>query len=286
MNMKIKHIMSILSVAIIGLECLFLMGCGPGQSVRPQFIDDKVTRVNMAKVIESSKKFKGYTESPVITLLEKVVYRLEPANRLTLEVHQVTQVIKDGENGPGKSFIYFRDGYERVTKVEAYTITPDKKRVDATDIVTSTPFYNSMMKLELYQDIKVMTISMPRVSRGSILSVRYQMELEYPDLKDVVEGEFYLANRYPILWQKGIIIVPKGRKVRFAGIKTKMKPKKLSVNEMDYYVVEKKRARVIHREPFQPPFQELSPKLAFTTLKSWDELGQRLYGLMSKSFNV
>ncbi|MDH5681939.1 MAG: DUF3857 domain-containing protein, partial [Spirochaetota bacterium] len=262
-------------------SALFLIACGTGRNISPQFIDDPVSRVDMNKVMLKGWKFNGYTESPVITVLEKVVYRLEKDNRLTLEVHQVSKVMKDGQKGPGKSFIYFRDGYERVSKVEAYTITPDKKRVEATNIVTSRPFYNHMMKLDLYQDIKVMTITMPRVRKGSLLSVRYQMELEYPDLKGVVEGEFYLANRYPILTQKGVIIVPKGKKLRFTGIKTKLKPRKVSRGDMDYYVVEKENVRVVHSEPFQPAFQELSPRLAFTTLKDWGDMSKRVYALLS-----
>ncbi len=265
---------------IIFIVINLFLSCSGSNAVVEEFFDDPITQVDMSELLSRAHRIHSSGEKEMIIVLEKVIYRLKPNGRVILQVHQVTKILKDQKGGLGKSFIYFRSGYEQITKIEAYTLTKDNKRIDATEITTSTPFYNQFIRLDLYKDIKVKTISLPRVEKGSILNLRYQLVIEHSDLSGIIEGEFFLANRFPILKQKGVIIVPKGKKIWFKGIKTSLKPKKMTRKQEDYYVIEKDNSPVIKEEPFQPPFQEIVPKIIFSSLKNWKELNTKLYRTM------
>ncbi len=275
----------IMKTGIIVLISLFL-SCSGNKAVVEEFFDDPITQVDMGSLLSKARRIHDSGDKGMVIVLEKVVYRLKPNGRVILQVHQITKVLRDQKGGLGKSFIYFRSGYEEITKIEAYTLTKENKRIDATEIITSTPFYNQFIRLDLYKDIKVKTISLPHVEKGSILNLRYQLVIEHSDLNGIIEGEFFLANRFPILKQKGVIIVPKGKKVWFKGIRTSLKPKKITSKQEDYYIIEQDNSPVINDEPFQPPFQEIVPKIIFSSVKSWKELNNRLYRSLVSGIHI
>ncbi|MDH4129776.1 MAG: DUF3857 domain-containing protein [Spirochaetota bacterium] len=274
--MKIKKILIISLIILISQ-------CNGKNHLIPEFIDDPITRVDTNYLINKSQNIESYSNYQFLILLEKVIYRLEPKGKVIIQVHQITKVLSNEKGGLGKSFIYFRAGYEEVTRIEAYTLTRDMKRIDATEIFTATPFYNDFVRLDLYRDIKVKTISFPSVEKGSILNLRYQMEIDYPEMGGIVEGEFYLANRFPILKQKGVIIIPKGKKLKFKFIKTSVRPQKISTKDTDYYIIEQNNSHIITDEPFQPPFQNIIPKIIFSSLKNWSELNSKLFPIIDIS---
>ncbi len=269
------------SVFILILIILSLNACTTSKDVSQQFIDDPITRVDEEKLLNKAKTIDEYYDYPMIILLEKIIYRLKPNGQMILEVHQITKMLKDHKGALGNSFIYFREGYENISKVEAYTITKDNQKIDATEITTRSPFNNHRVKLKLYKDIKVKSIALPKVEKGSILYLRYQMEMIYSDINGLMEGEFYLANRYPILKQKGVIIVPKGKPIYFKKHNTNITPTKHSTRTEDFYVIKKNKSPIIQNEPFQPSFQEISPKITFTTFNNWNELNKKIYPILS-----
>ncbi len=258
---------------------LVFTSCISKKAYKPEFIDDPITRVNIKELFSRADKINS--SGDFLVLLKKTVYRLSLRNKLSIETHQVIKVLTDRKDGIGNSFIYFKNAYERISKIEAYTITKDNKKIKAKKVYTSAPFHNSYYNLGLYKNIRVKVISFSNIEKGSILNLRYILEVDHSDFGSFVEGVFYFNNPNHILRQKLVIILPKGKRIWFKSIKTAIRPRKFVSDKMDYYVLVRDNIKVISHKPFQISYKEVSPRLIFSTTHTWDELNTKLYSIIS-----
>ncbi len=268
-------------ILFVLLITIVLLQCGGGRHTIPRFMDDSITRVDVNALYKKAQNINFYGNANLLLLLEKVVYKLDNKNRITLQVHQISKVLDEKIGKISKSFIQYHNGHERIAKIEAFTLSPDQKTKVKANISTKSPFYNPTIRLELYKNLRVKEVSFKQVQKGSILNLRYQMEINYSEINGIVEGGFYLNNRFPILKLKGVIILPKGKEIKFKQVHTGKSPKKITQDDFDYYVIEQNNSPILKNEAFQPPFQEICPKIVFSTLKSWSELNSKLYPLMA-----
>lgn len=281
MNLIIKNPKTIINLLLISLLICILYSCVSTTQTAPDFYDDPLSEINTAKLIEKSKNYSD-ENSDFVILLEKVVYRVTPKNRVIYEIHQITKILKEeSAKQLSNKIIWYNSTSEFISKVDAYTIDPKGNKINATVSPPISPFYNSQNQLDLYQDIKVQIVKFDALHKGSIVNIRYQVEVDYSDIQGLVEGIFYLANRIPILKQKGIIILPKDKPIQFKQINTELKPKKITKDDLDYYIIEHDNADIITSEIYQPTFHELAPKIMFTTFQSWKELNDKLLPTLS-----
>jgi transglutaminase-like putative cysteine protease len=113
-------------------------------------------------------------ESPIVLLHEHDAYHIEADGRFTDEVEVVKQVkTAEGVQESGQSQLVYSDSMQSIKVLEAYTETPDGKKipVDKNKILTQESVVSA--QAPMFSDLKIKVIVFPQVEVGSILHYRY-----------------------------------------------------------------------------------------------------------------
>lgn len=278
---------------------------------KPSFFEDSITRVDVPALLRKAPSLslserEGWDRR---ILLEKVLYRLESNGTSTIQVHQIIEVLEESESLKYYSFSH-REGFEWVRYLEAYRMSPAKKKILA-EIKTFSPFDNESVRLPLYKELRRKEIQFDSVEKGSILHIRYEIRKENPIEDGIIEGNIYLTSSYPVLKQKIVILVPEDIPLNFR-VSGTTKPleqwvQKIKKGKWQYYIVERDNLPVFSSvsgfdsstglssglsselstdSSFDPSivsdvsefgsFRQF-PQIRFSSFSSWKEISERLH---------
>lgn len=173
---------------------------------------------------------------------------------------------KRGRDGEAEIKIPYNSATETIRIVRARTIKPDGTIINVRpeDIRDSRP--------SDYDDVAVKAFSMPAVDDDSIIDYEYETVEKEPQMAGNFWSQWYFQGGFdPVLFTKLTVTLPKTLKLNQTLMNTAVKP--IIVNAPDgktvSYTWEDKNVAPLELEPMMPSPEKVLPRLAITTVPSW-----------------
>lgn len=117
-------------------------------------------------------------------------------------------------------------------------------------------------------------IALPSLSIGSIIESEFEIKKKKPVMKNKYFGEEIFMPYYPFLKKNYTLKVPKDKNFKIIA-KGKIKKILQSSEEKDYlvYKIQMENEKKYKFETGMPCLTELAPKIIYTNITSWDEIG-------------
>lgn len=132
-------------------------------------------------------------EAPVVVVRAYDVYRIESDGRFTDTVDVVKQVkTEKGIKGSAQKQIVYSDSLQAIDVLEAYTETPDGKKIPVAKEKILTQESTVSASAPMFSDYKIRVIVFPQVEVGSKLHYRYVRTQKTP----LFPGQFSTIEQY------------------------------------------------------------------------------------------
>ncbi len=184
---------------------------------------------------------------------------------------------KRGIQDFGEIVIPFSTEHQKLKILYAYTITPDGKILKPGKRAINTVYPPFVSEAPIYSDLKYRTISMPGVRVGSVIKYAYVLKTVKPYMKNQFWETNYLQDEYPIKEASFKALIPEGKYFKY---------KTYNMSEKESEPLERRVGKFVElswmvkdvppivKEPNMPPMEEVSKRVAITSLKSWQEVAK------------
>ncbi len=167
--------------------------------------------------------------------------------------------------------IYFEEGRNRVRILFGRSINVNGETVwmSTSDIKIFEP----PLEGEFFESGKYVSITLPRVSIGSIVEFAYIDSLYNPEIPEFFFSSFYFQDKLPLMWSRYELYIPLDKELlyktyNFSLIKPDFNSK--ITNDRKVFIWEAKDVPPVVDEYLMPPYEDLVPKIKATTVKSWN----------------
>lgn len=153
------------------------------------------------------KKFPG---ADVVVLNSNLNYKIKVQDgKPVVESKDLQQLLFLSSNAPAYMgrYSFSHSSFHKVLEYEAYTETPDNKKIKVTDFKTADNQRSSVF----YDDVKETQFDFPGISTGSIGTLRTTVSHEDPHLL----SPFYFSRRIPVVNSELTISFPKDMKIKY-----------------------------------------------------------------------
>jgi Domain of Unknown Function with PDB structure (DUF3857)/Transglutaminase-like superfamily len=228
---------------------------------------------------------KKYEDEPYIGLLSEKTVRVNKDFSTVTNIHVVKKIQKEGAKSLGEIPIYYDKSCEEVVDIEAYTITPDGKKLRYEKIQDLSNSGDS----SVYGDERVKMITMPGVVVGSIIDLKATTKRNKPIIENNFSDDFYFSSGYPIKEARYAVTAPKDMHLNFDMLNEPVGSKKpetdIRGNEITYTWTTQDNDKV-EDEEYMPSYEEVYKCLSVTTLKDWRQLADWNWPLFKKNLQV
>jgi|GEM_PF-2667076 len=185
-------------------------------------------------------------------------------------------------NHLGDDFIIYNPKYQKLEIIKSET-----KMNDGTIVKTPENGYNEFLpqcaaNAPSYNQLRQMAVTHTGLDIGSIINFKYSLHTQN-DFFPSLMGEEIFATYYPVKKMKVIITVPADKKLNYDLKNCTKKPKIKSEKNTKTFTWNFKNIPVVVKENDQSELGEFSPRLIFSTVNSWEKLGEYVNSLVENS---
>ena len=242
---------------------------------------------DLKEILKNAPSAADYPKADAVVLLNKFSYLAEKNGTLRFTVHQVIKILTpQGAVKYGQISIPFNRRYQNIGVNIAKTYLPDGTVLEPPDDAFNDITPPGYAEMGLFSDVMWKVITMPGVRPGAV--IEYQATVE--DIRGREAGgqvwfwggmEF--GSTDPILRSKYELRVPRGREFKWKTYNCELRPRIVEDGDYLVYIWEYGEAPAVEEEIGMPPLQELVPRLAFSSVGSWEEVAGWFWGMFSES---
>jgi hypothetical protein len=228
---------------------------------------------------EWEQKYKN--EPYIIMLLEETV-TIHQDYSTTTRRHAIKKVQKESAKSIGEIALLYDKDKEEITAIDAYTITPDGKKLQYEKIQDlSTSGENSV-----YSDARKKVITMPGVVVGSIIDAEVTIKRHKPVIEHNFFDSFHFSGSNPIKDARYSITAPKDTLLNIKVLNASIDPKVESNDDKVTYTWIIHNSDKVEREEYMPSPEEVYKFIHISTLKDWKQLSDWAGDLFKKNMIV
>ena len=235
-----------------------------------------VTQVPAQTLLKTAPTAADYPQAKAIYMLDGSVVTMNADGVVSYVIHQTMRLFThEGVKKYGEVQVPYDTDLQTLHLDYARTITPDGKVVvpEKSAIHEVTP--PALEGAPMYSSVKLYTISMPALEPGAIIDYQVTLtnkepagEHETPNLSEI----WTFAGELPVQTSSFIVTVPKTVHMRWQATGITVTPTVQTGSNTITYTFLKHNISAIGYEPYMPDIIALSPKLVFSTYKSWDQI--------------
>lgn len=226
-------------------------------------------------IIKNAPSERDYPDAGALILLDRTTLRVDKDKNTLKERYLVIKILKDRgreEYGDIKQK-YDKESCKIETLIARTHLStgeirkPEKKAisdVSAPEVWRASAYTRAMLRV----------VSFPAVDKGSVIEYRYRMVPLKKRKGQEFFGEIKFGTREPVIKKEVIIIIPKGIELKYKLLRSDTKPEIIQTPDSTIYKWTIKDIPMIVRESDMPPFSEVSPRLVYSTFKSWEDVGR------------
>ena len=262
LNFTFKQIAFIASVLII----FFTTSCSSNTfSVRGGIYSE------ISDILQSMPAAESFPDADILYLLNEEIHEVFTDGNSTKTVHNIFMVVSESGKDYANQEISYDSRKEKIKILYARTINADGKSIHlkGNAINTVTP-YSSFPS---YSDYKELTFSMPGVTIGSVIDIKYVMEMK-SEIQGEFDGFFFFQRCNPVLISRYMIIAPEKMNVKYRMFNpledAPLSPDILLKSGKIAYLWEYKDIPQIFPEDNMPPFEGVAFNILVTSIDSWE----------------
>lgn len=226
-------------------------------------------------IIRDAPSEKDYPDAGALILLDRTTLRVDRDKNTTKERYLIIKILKDRgreEYGDIKQK-YDKESYKIETLI-ARTHLPTGEIREPEEKAISDVSAPQVWRASAYTRAMLRVVSFPAVDRGAVIEYRYRMVPIKKRKGQEFFGEIEFGTGEPILRKEVIIIIPKGIELKYKLLRSDAKPLIIQTRDSIIYKWTITDIPMIVRESDMPPFSEVSPRLVYSTFKSWEDVGR------------
>ena len=235
-----------------------------------------------AKTVSFEEKHKDKSS---LFLLYNIDVKVNEDWSYITKIHKIIKILKEEAKSLGEITIYYERGREKITDVQAYTITADGKKHK----------YAKMQDLNIYEgypmysDSMVKIITLPEVIVGSTLEHRATIISKGMPIKN--SFWYYLSSNFsvPIKEFNLTVTLPKKLGIQYKEFNLAHKPKiTQSGSTITYSWHEENFEGEKEDEDYLPPptLESVGEAIEFSSIKSWADVSSWYYALVQKNLKI
>ena len=220
-----------------------------------------------------------HADQPILGLVNDYSVDLkEDWSVLTKSYQKIKILREDAKEDFGEIFVYYREGWDEILELEAYTITPDGKKhpYSRAQDFKEYPEYNQ------YSDLRVMVLTMQEVNVGSILVIKKTIRSKGKSIPNSywAEDHFYFSK--PTVESNTVYRFPKALNIRYKEFNV-AEDKKPIITEDEKTVTYTWHIQNSYEEPSDedllPPsrLEDVEDVVEFSSFASWDDVNRWFY---------
>ncbi|MGO9379101.1 MAG: DUF3857 domain-containing transglutaminase family protein [Dissulfurispiraceae bacterium] len=223
-----------------------------------------------------------YKDDPYIVLLLEETITINPDYSTITHRHTIQKIQNESAKSLGElTFLYDQDR-EEITSIEAYTITPDGKKLQYEKIQDlSTSGENS-----IYSDARKKVITMPGVVVGSIIDSEVTIKRHKPIIEHNFFDNFRFSASYPIKEARYSVTAPQNTPLNIKVLNATVDSKVESSDDKVTYTWTIHNSDKVEREEYMPSPEEVYKFISISTLKDWKQLSDWAEVLFKKNMIV
>jgi transglutaminase-like putative cysteine protease len=226
----------------------------------------------MSSIVHAQALAPTAPRTPVVVVHDSDTYRIESDGRFTDTVEVVKQVkTAKGIQESAQKQIAYSDSLQAIDVLEAYTETPDGKKIPVAKDKILTQESPVSANAPMFSDYKIKVIVFPQVEVGSKLHYRYVRTQKTP----LFPGQFSTIEEYPLDQQIDdavlTVIAPKDLKLHVQAVAMQGGATDCPKSDKDKqcYVWTMKNPVMQPPEPFSVSSLDYSPRVAISTFKDY-----------------
>jgi hypothetical protein len=235
-----------------------------------------------AKTVSFEEKHKDKSS---LFLLYNIDVKVNEDWSYITKIHKIIKILKEEAKSLGEITIYYERGREKITDVQAYTITADGKKHK----------YAKMQDLNIYEgypmysDSMVKIITLPEVIVGSTLEHRATIISKGMPIKN--SFWYYLSSNFsvPIKEFNLTVTLPKKLGIQYKEFNLAHKPKiTQNGSTITYSWHEENFEGEKEDEDYLPPptLESVEEAIEFSSIKSWADVSSWYYALVQKNLKI
>ena len=239
----------------------------------------------VSMLIMSAPDHEDMPDNALVVLLDEVKYQLLPDDTLINKTHRLFKILDERGKDASEIKLPYDSTFQSINIDLARVIKPDGTitGISKQDIQEVTPWLN----FPSYNNNKVLIISMPGVTVGSIIEYQVTVE-EIPGSKlfghREIEGGFALASSNPVKRARIEVSVPADREFKSTFVNTKpLQPVVVTDGEMKHFTWNLSDIPAMITEPMMPPVLDVSPLLLISSIPSWGDIADWWRGLEAEA---
>ncbi len=220
-----------------------------------------------------------YKEEPFVVLLSERIIELRKDFTTISKIRVIAKIQKEGAKNQGEIPLHFDKSREEVKDIEAFTITPEGKRIKYRDIQELNP----KKDYAIYSDERIQMITMPNVVVGSMIDWKATIESRKPLVNKNFFDIVQLSKASPVKALRYTLIVPEGINLHIKYINTDKKPGISRQGNKVVYAWEITETDKIELEEYMPPWAEVAETVLISTVDSWEALAKWTWAMFQKN---
>ena len=223
-----------------------------------------------------------YKDEPIIRLLEEHSLDLNEDFSITEETHIVIKIQSEEGKKAGNITVNYDREKDVIEYLEAYTITPEGKRIECTQIEDR----NAYEGYATISENRFKLLIMPQVSSGCLLEVKHRIFHKRPIIERHFFQTFPFSSFTPIKIFRAKLIVSDNLELRSMNYNTDISPSVDHEGNKVIYRWEIKGKEAELAEDNMPLMAEVFQSANFSSLKSWAQLADLFWNLYSKNIII
>ena len=256
------------------------------QPIQQLQINAEETTTPIPKEVELTFEQKHKDEDSIF-LLYDVTIEVNEDWSYTEKMHKKLKILKERAKSMGEIPVFYEKGREKVTDIEAHTITPDGEKHRYSRIQD----FRTREGYRMYSDYRYKIITMPEVNVGSIIEYEATITSKGKPVKDAFWYYTDFSSNIPIKEHKFTIIFPKSLGIKYKEFNLAHKP---TITETDstvtyaWYIQDIGDLNEGFRESHLPPprLEDIRDFVEFSSINSWKDISDWYYYLIQKNLKV
>ena len=226
-----------------------------------------------------------HKDGQFIFLLQEIDIKVNEDWSYTTKTHKKVKILKGESRDMGEIPISYENGREKVTDVEAFTITPDNKKHPYSKIQDFKIYDGAPM----YSDAMVKVVTLPEVTIGSILEYKYTIFSNGLSIKNAFWYASTIDSSAPMKEFKFSIMMPKILGIKYREFEVTRKPKITeSKSSITYSWAVKDIDGLKEDEDYLPlPTPEsFKENIEFSSINSWCDISDWCMTMINKNLKM
>ena len=227
----------------------------------------------------------NHKDKTAIFLLYEIGLELKEDFSFTSKTHKILKILNDSGKDLGEVPVPYEKGREKVTKLEAFVITPDGEKHTNTKIQDLKVYEG----LGMYSDSRMKVISFPQVGVGSVLDYALEIEAKESPIKNAFWQEYHFKYSLPIKEAKITFTFPKSIGMQYKEFNLDYKP---TITETETTITYSWHLKNIYHKyrsvSYSPPpkADRMENVVEFSSLKTWADVSNWYYSLIQKNLKI